>query len=73
MKAFLQSDDNGLFYRAGDQWVPTPHEALAFSTPAEAEHFRSARRLRAHPVMRIDPTLLERFRARAPGAYQKGE
>ncbi|HMJ88367.1 MAG TPA: hypothetical protein VK530_01040 [Candidatus Acidoferrum sp.] len=74
MKAFLQHDDNGLFYQEGNHWVENPAEALAFATEQEATQFRDARHAGpSHPVRRLDPRLLERLRGRAPGGYQVGE
>jgi hypothetical protein len=73
MKAFLQHDESGLFYRHGGEWVLDPVEALAFSNAKDAEHFLHSEEIRpAHAVLRIDPALLTR-RSRAPGAYQIGE
>jgi hypothetical protein len=74
MKAFLQHDDNGLFYGASGDWVVNPREALSFSTAADAEKFCERERIRmAHPVSRLDPALIVRMTVRAPGAYQMGE
>ena len=74
MKAFLQHDDSGLFYKEDGQWVENPRQALAFRTLAEAEAYRQGQDVSpAHAVTRIDPALLARFIARAPGAYQVGE
>jgi hypothetical protein len=73
MKAFLQNDQNGLFYRDGDEWVGSPQQALSFSTTADAEQFREARQIAAHAVARLDPSLISRLTCRAPGAYQVGE
>jgi hypothetical protein len=74
MKAFLQHDDNGLFYGESGGWVVNPREALSFSTTADAEQFRERERIRmAHPVTRLDPALVHRLAVRAPGAYQMGE
>ena len=74
MKAFLQHDQNGLFYQEGGQWVANPRQALAFPSVADAEEFRQHRGVNpSHTVSRIDPALLARFTARAPGAYQMGE
>ena len=74
MKAFLQHDDSGLFYGASGVWVGNPHLALSFSTTADAEQFRERQRIKtAHAVSRLDPALMSRLIARAPGAYQVGE
>ena len=74
MKAFLQHDDNGLFYRDRGEWVKNPAQALAFRNPAEAEAFRKKQQLvESHAVSRIDPSILARFQSRPPGAYQPGE
>ena len=74
MKAFLQHDDNGLFYKEDGQWVETPRQALAFPTVADAEAYRQGQDVKpSHAVTRIDPALLARLTARAPGAYQVGE
>ena len=74
MKAFLQHDSSGLFYRAEDQWVESPADALAFSTEGEAEKFRDVQRASpSHPVSRIDPAIYARLSQRAPGVYQVGE
>ena len=73
MKAFLQHDESGLFYRHGGEWVTEPHQALAFSNAKDAEQFRHAQEIQpAHAVLRIDPALLTRS-LRAPGVYQMGE
>lgn len=73
MKAFLQHDENGLFYQGEGAWVSDPQEALAFLSANEAEQFRHARHIQtAHAVLRIDPALLTRS-VRAPGVYQVGE
>lgn len=73
MKAFLQHEENGLFYQSGGTWVQETERALAFLSAHEAEQFRQARAIRpAHTVMRIDPSLLSRV-SRAPGVYQRGE
>ena len=73
MKAFLQHDESGLFYRHGGEWVTEPHEALAFRNAQDAEHYLHTEEIRpAHAVLRIDPALLTRS-TRAPGAYQIGE
>jgi hypothetical protein len=73
MKAFLQHDENGMFYQSGGTWVPDTDQALAFLSAREAEQFQQARAIRpAHPVLRIDPALLTRV-TRAPGVYQLGE
>jgi hypothetical protein len=73
MKAFLQHDENGLFFSHSGEWVSTPHDALSFINASEAEHFQHAQQIQpAHAVLRIDPALLTRV-ARAPGAYQMGE
>jgi hypothetical protein len=72
MKAFLQHE-NGSFYCDGG-WVSTAAEALAFTTEADAEDFRRARKVTSvRTVRRIDPMLIARFQARAPGRYQAGE
>ena len=74
MKAFLQHDDSGLFYRNRGEWVKNPAQARAFPSPAEAEAFRKAQQLtESHAVSRFDPSLLARFHSRAPGTYQAGE
>jgi hypothetical protein len=74
MKAFLQHDQNGLFYRDGGEWVGSPQQARSFSTTADAEHFREAQQIAAaHAVARLDPSLLSRLACRAPGGYQIGE
>jgi hypothetical protein len=74
MKAFLQHDQNGLFYRDGGEWVGSPQQALSFSTTADAEHFRRTQHIGAvHAVARLDPSLISRLTCRAPGAYQVGE
>jgi hypothetical protein len=74
MKAFLQHDDSGLFYGVSGSWVSHPHQALSFSTTADAEQFRERLQIEpAHAVSRIDPSLISRLTARAPGAYQMGE
>jgi len=74
MKAFLQHDDNGLFYQHDGGWVHDPLQALAFINADDAERFRHARRIQsAHAVMRIDPQLFMRLSARPPGGYQVGE
>jgi hypothetical protein len=73
MKAFLQHDESGLFYRHGGEWVPDPVQALAFPNAKDAEQFLHTKEIRpAHAVLRIDPALLTRS-ARAPGVYQMGE
>jgi hypothetical protein len=73
MKAFLQHDESGLFYRSGGEWVPNTEQALAFLSAHEAEQFRRAREIRpARAVLRIDPALLARV-SRAPGLFQMGE
>ena len=74
MKAFLQHDDSGLLYGDGGAWVGNPHLALSFSSTADAERFRERQRIEtAHAVARLDPALVSRLTARAPGAYQMGE
>jgi len=74
MKAFLQHDQNGLFYCNDGEWVSTPQEARSFSSTAAAEQFRETRRITAaHAVARLDPVLMTRLTSRAPGAYQMGE
>jgi hypothetical protein len=73
MKAFLQHDESGLFYRSGGGWVQHTEQALAFLSAHEAEQFQRVREIRpAHAVLRIDPALLTRV-LRAPGQYQMGE
>ena len=74
MKAYLQHDGSGLFYRNHDEWVNDLAQALAFLSSAEAEAFRENQRIDdSHTVWRIDPLLVTRFQVRAPGAYQRGE
>lgn len=74
MKAFLQHDVTGLFYRGDDVWVKNTAEALAFSTEQEAAQFRDTSQAGpSHPVRRLDPMLLSRLATRAPGVYQVGE
>lgn len=74
MKAFLQHDSSGLFYRSNEQWVESPADALAFSTETEAEKFRDKQHAGpSHPVSRIDPAIYARLTRRAPGVYQIGE
>ena len=74
MKAFLQHDDSGMFYREGGEWVDNPRQALAFHSVADAEEYRQGQDVKpTHTVTRIDPMLLARLSARAPGAYQAGE
>jgi hypothetical protein len=74
MKTFLQHNVSGLFYQEGGRWVESPRQALAFTSIDDAEAFRQGTGVRhSHTVTRIDPTLLGRFTARAPGAYQMGE
>lgn len=74
MKAFLQRDDNGLFYEESGSWVDSPRNALAFATRAEAERFQEQREVQgSHVVTRLDPALVARLSSRAPGAYQAGE
>ena len=73
MKAFLQHDESGLFYRSGGEWVQDTEQALAFLSAREAEQFQQVRAIRpAHAVLRIDPALLTRV-TRAPGLFQMGE
>ena len=74
MKAFLQHDDSGLFYDETGAWVGNPQQALSFSNTADAELFRKRQDIgAAHAVSRIDPALVLRLTARAPGGYQIGE
>jgi hypothetical protein len=74
MKAFLQHNDSGLFYQANGKWGRNPQEALEFGNTDDAERFREAQNIPAvHTVLRIDPMLLTRMAARAPGVYQVGE
>ena len=74
MKAFLEHDDSGLFYGASGAWVKNHQQALSFATTADAEQFRKRQRIEtAHAVSRLDPVLVSRLTARAPGAYQMGE
>jgi hypothetical protein len=74
MKAFLQHDSSGLFYRSNDQWVESPADALAFTNEREAESFRDKQAAGpSHPVSRIDPAIYARLTQRAPGVYQIGE
>jgi hypothetical protein len=73
MKTFLQHDDSGLFYGEGN-WVADLSNARSFGSIEEAEVFRVSSRLApAHPVGRLDPSLIARFYTRAPGQYQVGE
>lgn len=73
MKAYLQHDESGLFYRNGGEWVPDPVQALAFTNAKDAEQFLQKKDIHlAHAVLRIDPALLTRL-SRAPGVYQMGE
>ena len=73
MKAFLQHDENGLYYR-DDGWVSNVADAKAFSTEADAErHRRIQNVMPTHTIRRIDPVLIARFQSRAPGMYQAGE
>ena len=74
MKAFLQHAQNGLFYCQGGEWANSPHQALSFSSTADAEQFRDTQRIpAARVVARLDPVLITRLTGRAPGAYQMGE
>jgi hypothetical protein len=74
MKAFLQHDSSGLFYRGENQWVESTAEALAFGNEREAESFLEQQRPGpSHPVSRIDPAIYARLTQRAPGVYQVGE
>lgn len=74
MKAFLQHDENGLFYRENGRWVASLTEARAFATEQEAARFRDACRPGpSHPVQRLEPELMARLLTRAPGGYQVGE
>jgi hypothetical protein len=74
MKAFLQHNDSGLYYQADGEWGCDLEFALEFGNAADAERFCAAQNIPAvHPVLRIDPKLLTRMSARAPGVYQVGE
>jgi hypothetical protein len=74
MKAFLQHDVTGLYFQDNNHWVTKTEEALAFRTEQEATEFRDASQaVPSHPVSRLDPALLARLAARAPGGYQVGE
>lgn len=74
MKAFLQHNESGLYLKPDGEWGRDPETALEFRNTADAENFRAAQNIPAvHPVLRIDPVLLTRMSARAPGAYQMGE
>ena len=73
MKAFLQHNDSGLYYQANGEWAHDLQCALEFNNAADAEHFCAVQNMPAMPVLRIDPVLLTRMSARAPGVYQFGE
>jgi hypothetical protein len=74
MKAFLQHNNSGLYYQANGEWGHDLQCALEFGSAADAERFRATQEIPAvHPVLRIDPNLLARMSARAPGVYQVGE
>ena len=74
MKAFLQRNNDGRFYQKGGAWVEKTSEALAFASLADAEAYRCECHVEAsQAVSRLDPGLLARLSARAPGRFQMGE